>query len=143
MDFLLFGSLEARSDERAMDLGPPKQRALLAILLLHVGEIVTVDRLTELLWGDNPPRTAAHSIQVYVSDLRKVLEPPARRQVMMAAGSPSRELITSCLLPMETTRGSGWLGPNLDRSSPSSGLTIRSWNNLTSAEQLGQGKVDT
>jgi basic membrane lipoprotein Med (substrate-binding protein (PBP1-ABC) superfamily)/DNA-binding SARP family transcriptional activator len=87
LDFLLFGSLEARSDERAIDLGPPKQRALLAILLLHVGEIVPVDQLTELLWGDNAPRTAAHSIQVYVSDLRKVLEPLAKRHVIITRPS--------------------------------------------------------
>ena len=72
--YRLLGSLEVRSNGRVVDLGPPKQRALLAILLLHAGEVVSTDRLTELVWADDPPRTAAHSIQIYVSGLRKALE---------------------------------------------------------------------
>jgi basic membrane lipoprotein Med (substrate-binding protein (PBP1-ABC) superfamily)/DNA-binding SARP family transcriptional activator len=71
MDFRLLGALEVSAGEVAADLGPPKQRALLAILLLHAGEIIPIDRLVEMLWGDSPPRTANHSIQIYVSDLRK------------------------------------------------------------------------
>src|SRR6187397_764429 len=74
MDFRLLGALEVSANGTVADLGPPKQRALLAILLLHAGEIVPVDRLIDLLWGDHPPRTAAHSIQIYVSDLRRSLE---------------------------------------------------------------------
>jgi hypothetical protein len=42
-----------------------------------VGEIVSTDRLIELMWGDRAPRTAAHSVQIYVSGLRKALEPVA------------------------------------------------------------------
>ncbi len=74
MDFRLLGSLEVSADGALAELGPPKQRALLAILLLHAGEIVGIDRLIDLLWGENPPRTATHSIQIYVSDLRKAIE---------------------------------------------------------------------
>jgi basic membrane lipoprotein Med (substrate-binding protein (PBP1-ABC) superfamily)/DNA-binding SARP family transcriptional activator len=75
MQFRLLGALEAGSGGTVVDLGPPKQRAVLAILLLHVGEIVSIDRLIDLLWGEAAPRTAAHSIQIYISDLRKSLEP--------------------------------------------------------------------
>lgn len=82
MEFRVLGALEAGAGTVVADLGPPKQRALLAILVLHVGEIVSVDRLTDLLWGDDPPRTAAHSIQIYVSELRKALEPIARRRLI-------------------------------------------------------------
>ena len=82
MEFRVLGALEAGSGGVVADLGPPKQRALLAILLLHVGEIVPVERLTELLWGDEPPRTAGHSIQIYVSELRKALEPLAGRRLI-------------------------------------------------------------
>ncbi|WP_169786887.1 BTAD domain-containing putative transcriptional regulator [Nitriliruptor alkaliphilus] len=71
MDFAILGTIEATSDGRPVDLGPPKQRAVLAALLLHANEIVATDRLVGFLWGDDPPRTAAHSIQIYVSDLRK------------------------------------------------------------------------
>ncbi|HEX5039015.1 MAG TPA: BTAD domain-containing putative transcriptional regulator, partial [Candidatus Limnocylindria bacterium] len=74
MEFRLLGALEMSANGAVADLGPPKQRALLAILLLHVGEIVPVDRLIDLLWGEHPPRTAAHSIQIYVSDLRRAME---------------------------------------------------------------------
>lgn len=74
MDFRVLGSLEVRSDGHVAGLGSPKQRATLAILLLHAGEIVPTDRLIELLWGERPPRTAAHSVQIYVSELRKMLE---------------------------------------------------------------------
>jgi basic membrane lipoprotein Med (substrate-binding protein (PBP1-ABC) superfamily)/DNA-binding SARP family transcriptional activator len=71
VNFAILGTIEATSDGRPLDLGPPKQRAVLAALLLHVNEIVATDRLVGFLWGDDPPRTAAHSIQIYVSDLRK------------------------------------------------------------------------
>jgi len=74
LDFRLLGALEVSSNGATAELGPPKQRALLAILLLHAGEIVPVDRLIDLLWGEHPPRTAAHSIQIYVSDLRRAIE---------------------------------------------------------------------
>jgi DNA-binding SARP family transcriptional activator len=71
--YRLLGALEVRSNGRAIDLGPPKQRALLAILLLHAGEVDSTERLIELVWGEHPPRTASHSIQIYVSGLRKAL----------------------------------------------------------------------
>jgi basic membrane lipoprotein Med (substrate-binding protein (PBP1-ABC) superfamily)/DNA-binding SARP family transcriptional activator len=71
VDFAILGSIEASSDGRPLDLGPPKQRAVLAALLVHANEVVATDRLVGFVWGDAPPRTAAHSIQIYVSDLRK------------------------------------------------------------------------
>jgi basic membrane lipoprotein Med (substrate-binding protein (PBP1-ABC) superfamily)/DNA-binding SARP family transcriptional activator len=70
----VLGSIEVGDGDVGVQLGPPKQRAVFAILLLHPGEIVPADRLIELVWGEQPPRTAAHSIQLYVSDLRKALE---------------------------------------------------------------------
>ena len=75
IQFRVLGSLEAMADGAVAELGPPKQRALLASLLLHAGELLSVDRLIELLWGADAPRTAPHSIQIYVSDLRRALEP--------------------------------------------------------------------
>jgi DNA-binding SARP family transcriptional activator len=50
-----------------------QQRAVLAILVLHAGEVVSADRLIDELWGDEPPPRAAKTVQVYVSRLRKVL----------------------------------------------------------------------
>jgi basic membrane lipoprotein Med (substrate-binding protein (PBP1-ABC) superfamily)/DNA-binding SARP family transcriptional activator len=82
MDFRILGALEVSAHGAVAELGPPKQRALLAILLLHAGEIVPIDRLIDLLWGENPPRTAGHSIQIYISDLRKAIESLDGRRIL-------------------------------------------------------------
>jgi len=80
--YRILGPIEVEEDGRVANLGPPKQRALLAILLLNANQIVPVDRLIDLLWANRPPRRAAHAIQVYVSELRRVLEPLAGRDVI-------------------------------------------------------------
>ena len=56
-----------------MALGGPRQRALLAILLLHANQVVSTDGLVDALWGTQPPPTAANTVQYYVSQLRKLL----------------------------------------------------------------------
>jgi len=73
MEFRILGPFEVLDDGASVDLGAPKQRAVLAVLLLHANEVVPTDRLVDLVWGEDPPRTAAHSVQIYVSDLRKAL----------------------------------------------------------------------
>src|SRR5437868_9874784 len=80
MDFRILGPLEVEDDGRVLPLGGSKQRALLAILLLHANEAVSRDRLIEGLWGGRPPNTAPTALQVHVSGLRKVLEPARGRQ---------------------------------------------------------------
>jgi DNA-binding SARP family transcriptional activator len=73
LEFFLLGPLEVRGDGRLLQLGAAKQRAVLALLLLSANEVVPADRLADELWGERPPATASHSVQVYVSQLRKVL----------------------------------------------------------------------
>ena len=75
MDVRLLGPLEARDGQELLALGPPKQRALLARLLLDAGRTVSVERLIDDLWGDELPQTAAKMVQIYVSGLRKALGP--------------------------------------------------------------------
>jgi DNA-binding SARP family transcriptional activator/class 3 adenylate cyclase len=76
VEFRILGPLEILDDQgQRLALGGAKQRALLAVLLLHAGQVVAVERLVDELWGEDPPDTAAHSLQVYVANLRKVLEP--------------------------------------------------------------------
>jgi predicted ATPase/DNA-binding SARP family transcriptional activator len=73
MDFRILGPLEANRDGVALATGGPKQRALLALLLLHANEPVSRDALVDGLWGEQPPETAAKALQVYVSQLRRTL----------------------------------------------------------------------
>ncbi len=75
MRFNILGPVEVRSGDELLDLGGPKQRAVLAVLVLRVGRVVTVDRLVDELWGDEPPARALGTLQAYVSNLRRVLEP--------------------------------------------------------------------
>ena len=78
LEFRILGPIEVRAAGRTRPLGGPKQRALLAALLLQRGEVVATDRLIEEVWPDAQPGSAARSLQVYVSELRKVLGDPLR-----------------------------------------------------------------
>jgi DNA-binding SARP family transcriptional activator/ABC-type transport system substrate-binding protein len=71
--FLVLGPLEVRGEEGGLPLGGAKQRAALAILLLHANEVVSRDRLIDGVWGESPPATASSTLDTYVSRLRKVL----------------------------------------------------------------------
>src|SRR5262245_21366993 len=74
MEFRILGPLEVRDGEREVSLGGGRQRALLALLLLHAGEPVATDRLVEELWGDGAPPSAPKAIQNHVSQLRRALQ---------------------------------------------------------------------
>ena len=73
MEFRILGSIEAVGDGGPIPLGAPKQRALLALLLLNANTVVSRDRLVDALWGDTPPKSAVSSLQVYVHGLRQAL----------------------------------------------------------------------
>ena len=73
VEYAVLGPLEVRIDGRALPLGGPKQRALLALLLLNRNEVVSRDRLVDSLWGDRAPETAQRSLDTYVSRLRTLL----------------------------------------------------------------------
>ena len=97
MEFQILGPLEVRHEGTPVALGAAKQRALLAILLIHANELVSSDRLIEELWP-KPPRTAANALQVYVGKLRKALEPERAHRTLTfvrdrsgrAASTPTR-----------------------------------------------------
>ncbi len=65
--------MEVEAGDRLLDLGGSKQRGVLAMLVLRAGNVVSTDALIDGLWGERPPATAAKSLQVYVSRLRKAL----------------------------------------------------------------------
>jgi DNA-binding SARP family transcriptional activator len=71
----VLGGLEVSDGVERVELGTRKQRAVLAVLLLEAGRVVSVDRLVGEVWGDVPPLRAEASLQSYVSSLRRMLEP--------------------------------------------------------------------
>jgi DNA-binding SARP family transcriptional activator/streptogramin lyase len=73
MEYRILGPLEVGDDGRQIAITGSKQRALLAILLLHANEVVSRERLIDELWDTSPPETAPAALQVHVSQLRKAL----------------------------------------------------------------------
>ncbi|WP_214105276.1 BTAD domain-containing putative transcriptional regulator [Acrocarpospora catenulata] len=88
----VLGPLDARVGGQSVPLGGPRQRAVLALLVASRGDVVSVDRMIEDLWRGEPPAKATASLQSYVANLRRVLEPgralraPARVIVSAAPG---------------------------------------------------------
>jgi DNA-binding SARP family transcriptional activator/ABC-type transport system substrate-binding protein/streptogramin lyase len=75
VEFRLLGPVEGLRSGSLVALGGAKPRALVALLLIHRNEVVSRDVLIEALWPDRPPGTAAHSLDVQVSRLRKAFAP--------------------------------------------------------------------
>jgi hypothetical protein len=88
LHFAVLGAFRVDRDGQELNPGPRLQRALLAILVVDAGHVVPADRLIDLLWREEPPPAAIASVQAYISQLRRVLEPgrPAR--------APARVLVT-------------------------------------------------
>ncbi|MYW47216.1 AfsR/SARP family transcriptional regulator, partial [Streptomyces sp. SID161] len=75
VEFRVLGPVEAAVGGRWVDLGAPKQRAALVLLVSQVGQPVSVDVLVEALWDGRPPQSAITSLHAYIANLRRALEP--------------------------------------------------------------------
>jgi YVTN family beta-propeller protein len=73
MDVRLLGPFEVWEGDRRLSIGGGKQLALLVLLVLNRNEVVSSDRIVDALWDGRPPPTASKNVQIYVSQLRKVL----------------------------------------------------------------------
>ncbi|WP_329083666.1 BTAD domain-containing putative transcriptional regulator [Streptosporangium sp. NBC_01469] len=88
----VLGSFAAEAGGEPVPLGGPRQRGVLALLVAARGQVVSVDRMVEDLWRGEPPSRALASLQAYVSNLRRLLEPgrppraPARLLVSASPG---------------------------------------------------------
>jgi predicted ATPase/DNA-binding SARP family transcriptional activator len=80
LDFRLLGPLEVSAGGAPLPLGGSKQRAVLAVLLVHANEPVSTDRLVDALWGYRPPGTAKTALQGYITHLRRLLEPNRKKR---------------------------------------------------------------
>src|SRR5829696_9387976 len=87
MRFRVLGPLEVRDGDVQVQLGGRRQKALLARLLLDANRTVSAERLIDDLWGEDVPDTAAKMVQIYVSQLRKLLPPG-----MLVTSSPGYAL---------------------------------------------------
>jgi DNA-binding SARP family transcriptional activator len=94
VSFRVLGPVEAVNGTDLIDLGGLKQRAVLALLIINAGRVVSLDRFVSELWDEDPPARATASLQAYVSRLRRLLEPERDPR------QPSRLLLT---------RPPGWL----------------------------------
>src|SRR3954471_1073749 len=90
MQFRVLGPLAVEADTGPLDLGGRRQRSVLARLLLAGGQVVSVDRLLEDLWNGEPPPRAVGSLQAFVSNLRRLLEPdpPPRSPATVLVSTP-------------------------------------------------------
>jgi DNA-binding SARP family transcriptional activator len=75
VEFAILGPLEVRDQHRRIEVPGGNARRVLAVLVMHINQIVSTDRLIEALWNLTPPVTAANTLQTYVSHLRRALEP--------------------------------------------------------------------
>lgn len=75
MEFRVLGPLEVVADGEPLALGPPQQRAVLALLAMHANHVVSTDRLIDSIWGGTPPASAKQALRLYISKLRRLLEP--------------------------------------------------------------------
>lgn len=86
VELRILGPLEANVGDEQIPLGGAKQRAVLAVLLLRANEVVPVGRLIDEVWGDDPPPSAAHSLEAYVSRLRQLFNGHQPSLVRRGAG---------------------------------------------------------
>jgi DNA-binding SARP family transcriptional activator len=84
--FRLLGHLEVGAGRGPEGLGGPKQRGMLAYLLLHHDQVVSTERLVDAVWGDEPPPTAAAIVHAYVRRLRQTLEETPARLTSTSSG---------------------------------------------------------
>ncbi|MFF4262413.1 BTAD domain-containing putative transcriptional regulator [Streptomyces virginiae] len=76
----LLGPIRAWKNGKEVVLGPPKQRAVLALLASRAGDVVGIEHIIDAVWGSDVPQTAANGVHTYVAGLRRVLEPDRGRR---------------------------------------------------------------
>jgi 2-polyprenyl-6-methoxyphenol hydroxylase-like FAD-dependent oxidoreductase len=107
VEFRILGPVEVVHADSPVELGGPRHRRLLAVLLLHAGRVVTAGSLTRALWGEDPPRSAPAMLQVRISELRTSLRTVTAEQVYCYCDAPLTDppqplpdLLAECGEPM-------------------------------------------
>ena len=117
IEFRVLGAFEALEDQRPVAVGGPKQRALLAVLVLRRGEVVSSDRLIDAVWGERAPASAVKIVQGYVSQLRRALG----EGVLVTRGHGYLLATESCAVDVDRFEGLVGEGRRLLRSGDARG----------------------
>ena len=86
--YRILGPIEVERDGTVVELGARKQRAVLAVLLLAGGGVVSTDRLIDSVWSGEPPPSGTASLQAHISNLRRVLRDEAHSTSPIARTPP-------------------------------------------------------
>jgi DNA-binding SARP family transcriptional activator len=133
----VLGGMSARIDGRAVDLGGPRQRAVLGLLLVARGQVVSAQHIAEEIWGDRTPANPMGVLQSYISHLRRALQPGsaarARSGVLISAGRGY-----ACRLPADAV--DAWRFEDLVREAVALGEDAAALTLLRAALQLWQGR---
>jgi DNA-binding SARP family transcriptional activator/tetratricopeptide (TPR) repeat protein len=79
-EYRVFGPVQLISDQLAMDLGPPKQRLVLAALMIDAGRPLTIGTLVDRVWGEDPPTEARNALYAHIMRIRRVLSAVTRAE---------------------------------------------------------------
>jgi DNA-binding winged helix-turn-helix (wHTH) protein len=86
MELRLLGTTEVVTGGTRPPVGGPRQRAVLADLALHAGRALVTAQLVEDLWGESPPASAVHTVEAYISRLRRAFFVPREPSVLLTTG---------------------------------------------------------
>ncbi len=120
MEFRALGPVTVRRNGETVDLGSPRQKAVIALLLVHHGEVLSSDRMLEELWGDESDGKL-NALRVYVSRLRSALDPDRERgeqSVLETVGSGYRLNVDPGEFDVETFERRAAEGRSLLSSDP-------------------------
>src|SRR3954453_17263211 len=92
LEFLVLGPLEVRAAGIPLPLGGPKQRALLALLILNANRVVSRDRLVDELWADSGAADARHALDVQLSRVRRALRDQGDGETLLVTQAPGYAL---------------------------------------------------
>ncbi|MFD7450979.1 BTAD domain-containing putative transcriptional regulator [Kitasatospora sp. NPDC059827] len=87
LEFALLGALRVQRAGMTIELGAPRQRAVLVSLLLRPDSVIATDQLVDDLWGDEPPGSPVVALRSYISQLRKLLEPVREKPSLLLSQS--------------------------------------------------------
>jgi DNA-binding SARP family transcriptional activator len=110
LEFLILGPLVVNRRGEPISIGPPRQSRLLGGLLLRAGRVSSIDRLVDVIWGDDPPDATEGALQSYVSRLRKVLDIGGDGQPSLLRRQPPGYLLDVDPDTIDATRYEATLG---------------------------------